>query len=512
MTDLLQQGIAAARAGRRSEARAMLMRVVEADERSELGWLWLSGVVDDPEDIRTCLHNVLDINPSNPNAKQGLAWIEQRHGPSTRSQAQPAQAPASAAPDAVTAPQALVRPAGRNLERTIGNSYTQTTTNLQPVGPPSEPTTAPAPAPAPPQHTPPVASLETQSQAPRRPPPTPTNERFKLPKPAPLPERPPARQPRPQARPPARPDPDPTAVYAPIGAAPAAVVPPLPATPTENPCPYCGAPTTLTQRRCTQCRGDLMVRAAPPEKRSFALSLLGILWGIGGVLTLLLAALMAGLFVLSRRTASAGASASDQILTSFAVALLFGLLYISVSRGLLARRRWAYYVNILLIVLSLIGTLAAVAAGAVLLSLLGAAVSRAGGARAAGTLGLLLPLLVGGAFVLLPIVLTALSYRDFTGPLVRFVRPIEDRDHMGHYNSGVAYKNRGMWYAAAQEWEAAIKKKPRDASYLHALGLAYTRLKRLDQARATLDAAINAAPEDPKIKESRALVDQVAAK
>mgnify|MGYP001945959316 FL=1 len=78
---LLQQGIRAAQSGQREAARSLLIQVVEADERNELGWLWLSGVVDDPEDMRTCLQNVLDINPANAKARQGLAWIEQRYGP-----------------------------------------------------------------------------------------------------------------------------------------------------------------------------------------------------------------------------------------------------------------------------------------------------------------------------------------------------------------------------------------------------------------------------------------------
>src|SRR5262245_50179489 len=80
MIDLLQQGIAAARAGKRDEARALLMQVVEADERNEQAWLWLAGVVDTPEDIRTCLQNVLDLNPANQQAQQGLAWVEKRYG------------------------------------------------------------------------------------------------------------------------------------------------------------------------------------------------------------------------------------------------------------------------------------------------------------------------------------------------------------------------------------------------------------------------------------------------
>jgi hypothetical protein len=79
MIDLLQQGIAAARAGKREEARALLMQVVEGDERNEQAWLWLAGVVDAPEDIRTCLQNVLDLNPANQQARQGLAWVDKRY-------------------------------------------------------------------------------------------------------------------------------------------------------------------------------------------------------------------------------------------------------------------------------------------------------------------------------------------------------------------------------------------------------------------------------------------------
>src|SRR4051794_8251497 len=81
MTDnLLEQGISAALTGRREEARTLLAQVVEADDRNEQAWLWLSGLVEDPEEIRTCLENVLHLNPDNVKAQQGLAWVEQRHG------------------------------------------------------------------------------------------------------------------------------------------------------------------------------------------------------------------------------------------------------------------------------------------------------------------------------------------------------------------------------------------------------------------------------------------------
>ena len=77
---LLEQGISAALTGRRDEARSLLTQVVEADDRNEQAWLWLSGLLEEPEDMRTCLENVLHLNPDNVKAQQGLAWVEQRHG------------------------------------------------------------------------------------------------------------------------------------------------------------------------------------------------------------------------------------------------------------------------------------------------------------------------------------------------------------------------------------------------------------------------------------------------
>ena len=50
VTTLLQAGIAAARSGQRDQARDLLMQVVELDEENVPGWLWLCGVMDDPED------------------------------------------------------------------------------------------------------------------------------------------------------------------------------------------------------------------------------------------------------------------------------------------------------------------------------------------------------------------------------------------------------------------------------------------------------------------------------
>ena len=71
-SQLLRQGIAYAKAGRRQEARDLLLQVVELDEQNESAWLWLSGVVDSDDDKTVALENVLALNPNNEWAKRGL--------------------------------------------------------------------------------------------------------------------------------------------------------------------------------------------------------------------------------------------------------------------------------------------------------------------------------------------------------------------------------------------------------------------------------------------------------
>ncbi|MBN1979641.1 MAG: tetratricopeptide repeat protein [Anaerolineae bacterium] len=78
VTELLKRGIAAAKAGRKEEARQALLQVIELDERNEQAWLWLSGVIDSVEDRRVCLDNVLAINPDNPYAQQGLRHLDRQ--------------------------------------------------------------------------------------------------------------------------------------------------------------------------------------------------------------------------------------------------------------------------------------------------------------------------------------------------------------------------------------------------------------------------------------------------
>jgi tetratricopeptide (TPR) repeat protein len=78
VTQLLQQGIAAAKSGRTQEARKTLLWVIELDERNETAWLWLSQVAESPEERCICLENTLAINPDNDYAQAGLRWLDQQ--------------------------------------------------------------------------------------------------------------------------------------------------------------------------------------------------------------------------------------------------------------------------------------------------------------------------------------------------------------------------------------------------------------------------------------------------
>jgi hypothetical protein len=89
--ELLQQGIAALKAGQKVRARSLLEKVVQQDERHEIAWLWLSGAVDTDEERRRCLEKVLAINPNNSAARQGLDSISRRASTRPTGQPKPSQ-------------------------------------------------------------------------------------------------------------------------------------------------------------------------------------------------------------------------------------------------------------------------------------------------------------------------------------------------------------------------------------------------------------------------------------
>ncbi len=76
--DLLARGKQAAMMGQRDLARELLAYVVYLEPANADGWLWLSGVVDSPEQVRYCLERTLRIDPHNARALRGMEWLDSR--------------------------------------------------------------------------------------------------------------------------------------------------------------------------------------------------------------------------------------------------------------------------------------------------------------------------------------------------------------------------------------------------------------------------------------------------
>ncbi len=79
ITELLQQGIAAAKAGQKEQARGLLLQVTNLDETNLKAWLWLASVVDNPDEKLTCFNNALAIDPHNEAALKGLDLLQKQH-------------------------------------------------------------------------------------------------------------------------------------------------------------------------------------------------------------------------------------------------------------------------------------------------------------------------------------------------------------------------------------------------------------------------------------------------
>lgn len=398
---LLQQGIGAAKAGQRDEARQLLKRVVSVDKRNEQAWLWLSAVLDDPAQQRTCLEYVLHINPNNKQAQQGLHWITQKQArASTKTETQQPES-----------------------------------TQVPPPNPPARKEEKPDLPPS-------TGRLGGES-------------RVKVPNPATPHQK--TQRTLAQRLSEAQTKKDSVATdavhQANVGAQHAkAHATPLPQTnkrtPTTQPdistlCPFCGAQTKHEQRTCPQCKNSLLYEYAS-NRNSVSLSFLGGIWGI------------ASLFFVSLHVKLI----DDD--PKFFIPLFAGMVSFGIAVALLQRYRWAYFIIILGVLLLVIMPIR----------------------------DYIWP------FLLLFFVLIPRSYRDFYGPKKRLIPRLSQGKHQEHYDMGVQYKERGMWFLAAKEWEIAVSQQPGDATYHRALGLAYTHLKQFDKALTEFQTILSIVPDN----------------
>jgi tetratricopeptide (TPR) repeat protein len=77
-SEVLQRAIQLARAGQKTEARDLLLQVVEVDPRNEMAWMWLAGLVETLEDRIIACENVLTINPANEKVRAYLTDLQRR--------------------------------------------------------------------------------------------------------------------------------------------------------------------------------------------------------------------------------------------------------------------------------------------------------------------------------------------------------------------------------------------------------------------------------------------------
>lgn len=190
--DTLAQAIAAIKAGQRDVGSQQLKAVLRADPNNETAWLWMSGIVDSPQQKRDCLQRVLSLNPNNEMARKGLEQLAQSEAasflsafapnapttsaPATPAPMPPAQEQAPIAPPAMpfaspapVAPPAFAMPLP-NAPAPIAIQPEPADTMFEPVPidldgtfVPSTPQPRPAPTPAPPSaplELPPVAKIE----------------------------------------------------------------------------------------------------------------------------------------------------------------------------------------------------------------------------------------------------------------------------------------------------------------------------------------------------------------
>lgn len=112
MSEKLEAGVEALKAGQRARAQELLIEVVEQDQENVAAWLWLSSAMDDPEERQICLENVLALDPDNELAQQGLALLAEQQAaapprpvPEPEPEAPPLQPEPEAHPPPAPSPQ-----------------------------------------------------------------------------------------------------------------------------------------------------------------------------------------------------------------------------------------------------------------------------------------------------------------------------------------------------------------------------------------------------------------------
>lgn len=107
--ECLEQGIRAAEAGHRAEARRLLAQAASLCPDRKEAWLWLAGLAADPRESVEYLQRVLAIDPDDEAAREGLMWARNRAAQIAPVRQVPARATANADPRPTVKPVSLGR-------------------------------------------------------------------------------------------------------------------------------------------------------------------------------------------------------------------------------------------------------------------------------------------------------------------------------------------------------------------------------------------------------------------
>lgn len=460
---LLREGIAAAKSGERERARDLLVRAVARDETNAAGWLWLSGLLEDLEDRRTCLKKVLALDPGNTHARKGLAWIEGQLEAREPSQPPDKVLPfASPVGDSAGRPS---RPSGAFVRspREASELSTPAIVPETPEAPPRESTVVPRDSAAGGRMASPGSP--TQSKSPS------------------------------------------LALVAPDGFR------------EEYACPYCAVPTEPEDQKCKACGGRLWIDLNRQRKRSVWLWAATILQALGTAAALLLLgalalaafgplgeALLGDLGVYG--FGSPGLDDASALLSvamlwlrvAFAIALVQFLYSALVLVGLLSRWKPAFYLFLVNAGLGLIW-------GVVGLVL---AVTSAEATALAGALGTI----YSGANLCVSVAMVWLALRirdDFVSDRERIRVELEEGlDSGGQFlERAEVYRKLGMWALAAIHLREAVRLTPYEINPHLGLAVAYIRLRRYDLAAGELLEARRISPSEPRIEKLQTVLHEV---
>lgn len=475
---MLERGIAAAKAGDRKMARELLTRVVERDERNVTAWLWLSGVVDGADDRQVCLENVLTLDPGNQAARRGLELLHKETEAPSHPHVLPSTGPLPS----------LDRPAP-TLASAILHGTPDKSTETKP---PAEDSS----------YTPP--SIEEGYRSSKRASPTLAAALLR------------------KAPEPAGPEPEEEApsAYAPP-ALPRANYPAVPrwselqdAQATlgefddENLCPYCAEPTQPEDNKCAECGGQLWRSAPRLRERSWLLWLM--------VAFLVIAVIWQLYIFMALRSSSIQPFFTDGKITLDQFVWLYMGQHpvpLDVEASLFSALPLTYLWSFVIIIGLQLGLAVLVyfrwrpfywfAIGVAALN-----------AALAVAQGLITPQTAVGWAIILAIALVPLGLllsiqQDFMAQRERILCALDKdiKSHSALYTRGREYAMRKMWTLAAVHFQRAVAEAPTMIAYHLALANAYARLKRYERAQSVLQEAEQIAPDNQEV---RALSEQLA--